>query len=125
MAVSIGQNLFVNKLKESISQSDTKVPVSAVIEAGATGLTQIASSPAVLRGLRLAYAISIRRTLIFALASACMALPFACNMQWLNLKTVAEERSGESVPINCEPKDNNECEDPVTYVEAQQKNGNT
>ncbi|KAL2038880.1 hypothetical protein N7G274_008402 [Stereocaulon virgatum] len=125
VAVSIGQNLFVNKLKESISQSDTKVPVSAVIEAGATGLTQLASSPEILRGLRLAYAISIRRTLVFALASACIALPFACNMQWLNLKTVAEEISGKSVPINCEPKDNDECEDTVTYVKSQQRKGST
>ena len=92
MAVSIGQNLFVNKLIKSIPQYTLAVSPSAVIAVGATGLTKLAPSPEILRELRLAYAVAIRDTLIFALAAACAAFPFACSMQWLNVKKVAEER---------------------------------
>lgn len=45
-----------------------------------------------LHGLRLAYAISIRNALLFALAATCAAFPFACSMQWLNIKSIARER---------------------------------
>ena len=109
--MSIGQNLFVDKLKESVSQYNIAVPASVVIDAGATGLTQIASSPEVLRGLRLAYAASIHRTLIFALAAACIAFPFACSMQWSNLTAVAEERSRKEGSGNCDPDGKDKCEE--------------
>ena len=82
----------MNKLKESIPLYGLPFSSSAVIAAGATNLKQLASSPGMLHGLRLAYAVSIRNALIFALAAACAAFPFACSMQWLNIKSIAQER---------------------------------
>ncbi len=90
--MSIAQNLFVNKLEESLPRYELPVSSSAVIVAGATGLKQLASSPTILRKLRLSYTVSIRNALVFALAAACAAFPFACSMQWFNIKSIAKER---------------------------------
>ncbi|KAF2867710.1 MFS multidrug transporter-like protein [Massariosphaeria phaeospora] len=92
IAVSIGQNLLLNGLQRTIPSHTTMVSVSAVLEAGVGGLTRLAPNPAVLQQLREDYAEALRGTFILALVGTCVALPFAAGMQWLNIKTVAEER---------------------------------
>ena len=92
LAISISQNILLNRLSEVIPILTTAVPPSLVIAAGATGLKQIVSSAHDLRQLRLAYAEAIHSTLLFALGLACAAFPFAWGMEWLNIKDIAEER---------------------------------
>lgn len=64
-----------------------------VISVGAAGLAQIAPDAAVLSALRQAYAVAVRDPLILALALAALAFPFACVMDRLNIKDIAQERS--------------------------------
>jgi hypothetical protein len=96
IAVSIGQNLLLNTLKISIPAHTTEVSTQQVIDAGAGGLKSIAPNVAVLQSLREAYAAAMRGSFVLALVGTCLALPFAVGMQWLNIKTVAEERRGNT-----------------------------
>jgi hypothetical protein len=91
--VSIAQNLFLAKLEAILPSYTTAVSPEAVVNVGATGLQELAGpSTVILVALRKAYAHAIRDALIYALTAACAALPFACSMQWFNIKTVAKER---------------------------------
>ncbi|PQE02873.1 efflux pump antibiotic resistance protein [Rutstroemia sp. NJR-2017a BBW] len=101
ISVSIAQNLFLTKLKTSVPTHTSAVSPADVIEVGATGLQSLArSSSTVLVALRDAYADAIQDTMYYALATACVALPFACGMQWLNIKKVAEERREAKLQLN-------------------------
>lgn len=100
LSVSIAQSLFIAKLKTSIPLYTTAISPATVIAAGATGLDSLAGpSYTVLVALRKAYADAIRNTTLFVLAAAVAALPFACGMQWLNIKKVAEERRNTKTEI--------------------------
>jgi hypothetical protein len=92
IAVSMGQNLLLNKLKTTIPAHTSAVSVQTVIDAGAGGLKAIAPTLAVLQELREAYADALGGTFVLALVGTCLALPFAVGMQWLSIKKVAEER---------------------------------
>lgn len=72
------------------------VSPAQVIAVGATGLDKIAATPVILQELRRAYSEAVRDPLIFALAAACFAFPFACAMEQLNIKKIAEERKIKS-----------------------------
>lgn len=78
-----------------------------VIQAGATGLQAVATSPTVLHALRMAYAEAVRRTIILGLAGMCLVVPLSCAMEWINLKTVAEKRRqvGLSEPLSTGSED--------------------
>ncbi|KAI8634021.1 MFS general substrate transporter [Xylariaceae sp. FL1651] len=95
LSVAIGQNLLLNKLKITVPRHTDKITAQAVIEVGATGLTHLTSDPKVLSALRLAYAEAVRDPLILALAATLLAFPFACCMERLNVKVVAEQRLEE------------------------------
>lgn len=47
-----------------------------------------------LDSLQETYAQAVTRPLIYALAAACVAMPFACGMEWKNVIVVAGERKG-------------------------------
>jgi len=97
IAIAIGQSLFVNGLVEEIPKRTDAVSSAAVLKVGPTALTLLAKTPAILRALRDAYSEAIQRTMYFSLATACVALPFALGMQWLNVKKVAKEKEKEKV----------------------------
>jgi hypothetical protein len=93
LGIGIGQNLLLHKLKTAVPQYTNAVTPEQVIAAGATGLASLAPTPEVLQDIRLAYADSIRYTLILALAAACLSFPFSCAMERLNVKHIAKERA--------------------------------
>ncbi|KAI1078845.1 MFS general substrate transporter [Whalleya microplaca] len=88
LSVAIGQNLLLSKLSTSVPKHTDAVSPLQVIAAGATGLPALASTPEILYALRLAYSEGIRDTLILALAAACLAFPFSCAMEHLNIKRI-------------------------------------
>ncbi|KAI0395153.1 MFS general substrate transporter [Xylariaceae sp. FL0594] len=96
LGVAIGQNLLLSKLTLTVPRHTRAVTPDAVIAAGATGLGALSrGDPTVLNALRSAYAEAVRDPLILALAAAVLAFPFACAMERLNIKRVAEERERE------------------------------
>ncbi|KAK2593319.1 hypothetical protein QQS21_008962 [Conoideocrella luteorostrata] len=92
VSVAIAQNLLLNGLASTVPQQTDAVRASDVIAIGASGLAHLTDSPEVLHALRLAYAGALRPVFILALAAACFAFPFACGMERLNLRHVAEQR---------------------------------
>lgn len=95
---------MINGLHVAVPRYTTAVAPDAVIQAGATGLNIVATSPAVLDALREAYADAIRRTIILGLAGICMVVPLSCAMEWVNIKHVAEKRlqTQQSGPLPAE-----------------------
>ena len=71
------------------------MPAQIVIDAGAANLVSLAGSPQVLEALRIAYAKAVDNTLVLSLSAACIALPFALFMEFLNVKTVAKQRESD------------------------------
>lgn len=92
LSVGIGQTLLLSKLRTAVPHYTDAVTAQEVISVGATGLAQIAPDVAVLSALRQAYAVAVRDPLILALALAAFAFPFACAMDRLNIKDIAEKR---------------------------------
>lgn len=68
-----------------------------VITAGASGLSGISPTPSVLDALRLAYNAAIHDTLILALAATALSVLPSLAMERLNIKTIANDRSGAAV----------------------------
>ncbi|KAA8569041.1 hypothetical protein EYC84_000714 [Monilinia fructicola] len=101
VSVSIAQSLFLSRLQTSVPAHTSAVSAEAVIKVGATGLQDLAGGSSILlSALREAYTVAIRDAMYYALAAASLSLPFACGMQWFNLKKVAEERRKEKEERN-------------------------
>lgn len=92
MGTAIGQALLIDGLKTGVPRYTDAVTPDQVIQAGATGLQIVATSPEVLEALRAAYVEAVRRTIILGLAGICMVVPISCAMEWVNIKRVAEKR---------------------------------
>ncbi|MCJ1386956.1 hypothetical protein MMC17_010085 [Xylographa soralifera] len=103
IAISVGQSVFVNTLLKEIPENTLAVSAQTVIDAGAANLVSLAgSSPQVLEALRIAYAKAVDNTLVLSLSAACMALPFAFGMEFLNVKTVAKQKKLDSQGLEAE-----------------------
>ncbi|KAI1205122.1 major facilitator superfamily domain-containing protein [Annulohypoxylon truncatum] len=92
IGTAIGQNLLISGLYHAVPRYTNAVSPAEVIQAGATGLSTVATSPEVLYALRSAYRDAVRWTIILGLAGICMTIPAACAMEWVNIKKVAEAR---------------------------------
>ena len=88
----MAQNVFINGLTREVQRRTNNISAHAVIEAGPTNLKALTSSKEVLDTLREAYAGAVKNTLCYALVTACLAVPFALNMEWKNMKQVAKQR---------------------------------
>lgn len=86
------ESLFVNSLLDEIPKHTSALSAPAVVDAGASNLAKLATSPEILQALRASYAKAVSNTLVYSLVAACAALPFAVCMEWLNVKRVAKER---------------------------------
>ncbi|KAI0189643.1 MFS multidrug transporter-like protein [Astrocystis sublimbata] len=69
IGLAIGQNLLLTEIFRAVPQYTTTVTPQQVLEAGATGLTQLASSPMVLEALRRAYGQATRQVFIFGVVN--------------------------------------------------------
>ncbi|KID62981.1 MFS multidrug transporter, partial [Metarhizium brunneum ARSEF 3297] len=68
------------------------VTLEHVLGAGAGGLSQLSSSPAVLEALRYAYNDAIRDVFILGLACTCLTVLPSCAMEWLNIALESQRR---------------------------------
>jgi len=96
LAVSIGQNIFLSRLGTAIATRGITISKNALLVAGAGGLKEIAGNGDMLRQLKKAYADAIWGPLVVGLVATCAAFPFGLGMEWLNIKTVAEDRKRAS-----------------------------
>ncbi|KAF2267497.1 MFS general substrate transporter [Lojkania enalia] len=92
IAVSVGQNLLINRLQHTVPSHTSFVSPKQVIDVGAGGLSQFAHNAGVLRKLREAYAEAISPIWKLALVTTCLSILPTVGMQWLNIKRIAEER---------------------------------
>ncbi|OTA54020.1 MFS multidrug transporter-like protein, partial [Hypoxylon sp. EC38] len=105
VGTAIGQALLIDGLNVAVPRYTDAVTPAAVIQAGATGLNTVATSPMVLEAIRSAYVEAVRRTIILGLAGICMTVPVSCAMEWVNIKHVAERRciqESEHLPVGNE-----------------------
>lgn len=87
------------------------VTPTQVLTAGANGLTQLASSPTVLEGLRRAYGQATRNVFFLGLAFASLALLPSCAMEWLNIAQESKKRKESQVAEDIEPNGDKETTD--------------
>lgn len=90
--VSMGQTVTITTLIELVTRRLPEMPVQEVINAGATDLQSIASSPEQLELLKSIWNEAISRTMILAAAVAGASVPFTLGMEWLNAIKVANDR---------------------------------
>lgn len=116
MAVAIGQSIFEASLTHEVLKGHVDFEPEAVIAAGPTGLRTLTKDAAALHALQEAYTVAICMIMYFALATSIAAVPFACGMQWLNVRKVAKDSetevpegqelvSGELTPFPAAPRD--------------------
>ncbi|KAI1658100.1 major facilitator superfamily domain-containing protein [Daldinia decipiens] len=92
-STSASMALLIDGLNVAVPRYTNAVTPAAVIEAGATGLQIVATSPTVLEALRAAYVEAVRRTIILGLAGICMVVPVSCAMEWINIKHCGKKAS--------------------------------
>lgn len=63
-----------------------------VINAGATNLRSLTQDPCVLHAIQVSYSKAVTNTLYLATAAITLALSFAAEMQWKNVKRVSGQR---------------------------------
>ncbi len=107
IAIPIGNTILVASLLTEVPENTRTISPEEVINAGAGNLKTKAANPTVLHALQLSYSTAVANTLYLALATVCLALIFACGMEWRNIKDVANERkqlaeAGNSTQVKAE-----------------------
>ena len=92
VGVPIGQTLLINTLTTQISRDTQAIPVQAVIQAGATGLSNLTTDPVILNILRMAYSSAVTNVLYLSTAAIAIALPSALCMEWRNVRKEGQKR---------------------------------
>ena len=82
----------MNSLSTETPKRTSKIPVQAILQAGATNLAKITNDGNTLRSIQAAYSQSLTNTLYFSTGTIAIALPFALCMEWLNVKKVSRNR---------------------------------
>lgn len=101
IAIAVAQSVFSSSLKGDITRKLNSVTdarfadfdPAVVIAAGPKGMKALAHDAVVLRFLQDSYAVAVRHTLYFAVATVIVAIPFALGMQWLNMKVISKAKS--------------------------------
>ena len=98
--ISVGQNLFEQRLASNLAASAPGVDLQVVLSAGNEGLAekmQQRYDTAQVDGILTAYNQSIDYVFVFALALACLTIVGSAGMEWRNINKErdAEEENGE------------------------------
>ena len=98
--ISVGQNLFEQRLASNLAASAPGVDLQVVLSAGNEGLAekmQQRYDTAQVDGILAAYNQSIDYVFVFALALACLTIVGSAGMEWRNINKErdAEEENGE------------------------------
>lgn len=84
--------MLITGLGRALPRYTSAVTLEHVLGAGAGGLSQLSSSPAVLEALRYAYNDAIRDVFILGLACTCLTVLPSCAMEWLNIALESQRR---------------------------------
>ncbi|MCJ1377535.1 hypothetical protein MMC17_000630 [Xylographa soralifera] len=95
LGVPIGNALLIDKLRGEVFDLASDISPDAVIAAGPLALQSLTSSPAVLQGLRQAWALAVSQVNVFLVVIICISIPTACGMKWLNIKKISIQREQE------------------------------
>lgn len=98
----------------------TPLSPAAVVAAGAYDLPGLAGSAESLRLLRNAYSDSVKDTLIYALASVCIAVVCTLGMEHRNVKKAAKEREEASACSDSEEEKEKTADGSRNYAESTQ-----
>jgi hypothetical protein len=95
LGTPIGSALLIGGIRSEVPRVTTAVTPDEVINAGATGLDTLTTSPTVIALLRTAYSIAVSRVMIFLVIIICISVPTSLGMRWLNIKKISVEREEE------------------------------
>ena len=93
--IAIGQTFFSNSLQRNLVKKITDYPVEAIISAGATGFRK-AVPEALLERIYESYMASLIAVYRVSLISACLAIIFACFVEF---KSVKDKKGGGEIAI--------------------------
>jgi len=85
ISISIAQNIFSNGLKKNLPIYAPKIPVEAVISAGATHLRDFVPK-ALLAGVLKAYVVALDQAFVIAIAVGGIATICSCFVEWRSVK---------------------------------------
>lgn len=86
--ISVGQNVFTNRLLSNLASSVPDVPASLVLETGATSLKGAIQrlNPGSLNGVLTAYNGALAQTYYVPVAMACLSAFGAASLEWKSVK---------------------------------------
>ncbi|PWY71775.1 MFS general substrate transporter [Aspergillus sclerotioniger CBS 115572] len=99
--VSVAENTFTNHLSSGLA-SIPGVNATAVVDQGATQITELITDPTVLREVRTVYNSALMKTFLTALIMNCLCLIGAAGMEWRNVHGPKKESPSES-PTETDP----------------------
>ena len=94
--ISVGQNIFTNRLLTNLIASVPNIPIGVVLSTGATSLRGVVTQidPNSLPSVLVAYNSAVTQTFYVALAMACLSLIGALGVEWKSVKA----KKVETVP---------------------------
>ncbi|KAJ4422061.1 hypothetical protein N0V82_003251 [Gnomoniopsis sp. IMI 355080] len=92
LSLSIGQTIFLNRLKAAAKVLTPSIPDSVIVNAGAYNLKALASTDEIYNQLRQVYMDALHSTYIFPLGVAGVALLVTFAIEHKNIKTIEKER---------------------------------
>ena len=100
--ISVGQNLFEQRLSSTLATSAPGVSLQAVLSAGNEGLAEkmgMIYTPPQVNDILLAYNQSIDYVFLFAMALSCLSIVGSLGMEWRNIKKVpgVEDGGGDAL----------------------------
>ncbi|KAF2470380.1 MFS general substrate transporter [Lindgomyces ingoldianus] len=99
-AISFGQTITISTIIEQLPSRIPGLPVDAVLKAGASGLSDLVSSPDALRTLKSIWNTAIDRTMILSVALVAASVPFTLGMEWLSVKKTTKSQVSEAESKN-------------------------
>ena len=86
--ISVGQNVFTNRLITNVLTAAPKIPSNIVLETGATSLTRVVRSidAGSLDGVLKAYNDALAQTYYVSIAMAAFSIFGSCGMEWKSVK---------------------------------------
>ncbi|PWY86717.1 MFS multidrug transporter-like protein, partial [Aspergillus heteromorphus CBS 117.55] len=95
MGVPIANAILLDALHTEVPKYVSNISADAVMDAGASGVNTLSSSPSVIHALRSAWAVSVAKVNILLVVVICISVPTALGMRWLNLKKISDQRELE------------------------------
>lgn len=84
--ISVGQNVFINRLRENLAQAVPGVHQELIVNTGVTELDTVIHDPTILLLVKAAYGKSATQVYYLAAAMGCLMMLAACGVKWKSLR---------------------------------------